>query len=112
MVLERWKLNNSIYAVGIDGTGEHTVISDGYHNSRAGHGKSGDELLIYSDRSDGNTHIYSLNIAGGTPAQLTFGHYNDTLPAFSPDGSLFAYLRLPDTYSGSTSVKPYELIVK
>lgn len=106
------KSDNIIRKINIDGSNECIILDDEYNNTLAVYGRNGDEILIYSDRTDGNQHIYSLNVVDSTVTQLTSGDYNDFYPVISPDGLYLAYRRLPVTYSGITTVPYYELVIK
>ncbi len=106
-----WNIGNAIFAINSDGSGERTVMNDAYENVLAGCGTTGSSILVLSDRADGNRHVYNVDIASGIPVQVSFGDYDEFSPAYSPDYSSIAYLRLPADYSGS-GMAPYELVIK
>jgi len=110
-----WSNNDNIYAIDMDGTNERTVLDDVYINRQWNYNPSDVQgLIMGSDRSDGNMHIYKINIDGTGIEQLTEGPYLDEFPILSPDGQYLSYLRLPfDFDKGSSTLPyPYELIVK
>jgi Tol biopolymer transport system component len=107
-----WGLDGDIYAIGIDGSGEAAVTQDSYSNSLANsYPGNGQQLLMTSNREDGNYHVFSVGLSGAPIVQMTFGAFSDSAPAISRDGQYLAYRRLPEGYSG-TAPHPYELVVK
>lgn len=49
--------------------------------------------IVFSASSpDGFDHLYSVEIAGGTPFQITRGQGHDWSPRFSPDGTRIAFV--------------------
>jgi len=110
-----WTNNDNIYAIDMDGTNERTVLDDGHINMHWNYDPSdGTGLIMGSDRSDGNMHIYKINVDGTGLEQLSEGPYLDEFPILSPDGQYLSYIRLPyDFDKGSSTVPyPYELVVK
>ena len=110
-----WSENDNIYAIDMDGTNERLVIDDGFIYKQLNYDPSdGQGLIMGSDRSDGNMHIYKINVDGTGLEQLTDGPYLDEFPILSLDGQYLSYLRLPyDFDKGSSTVPyPYELVVK
>ena len=99
----------------MDGSNERTVIEDGYINKWWNYNPiDGQELIMGSDREDGNMHLFSIKVNGPGIVQLTDGLYMDENPSYSPDGEYLMYIRLPfDFDKGSaTSPYPYELVIK
>jgi Tol biopolymer transport system component len=110
-----WTENDNIYAIDMDGTNQRTVLDDEYINRWYNYDPSNVQgLIMGSDRSDGNMHIYKINVDGTGIEQLTEGPYLDEYPALSPDGEYLSYLRLPfDFDKGSSTLPyPYELVIK
>jgi len=110
-----WTDNDNIYAIDMDGTNERTVLDDAHINWGWNYNPSdGQGLIMGSNRSDGNMHIYKINVDGTGIEQLTEGPYLDEGPILSPDGQYLSYLRLPyDFDKGSSTIPyPYELVVK
>ena len=48
------------------------------------------DYIGYLDRR--RTHLYVLNVDTGKQTQLTFGDYDDSQPAWSPDGQRIAFV--------------------
>jgi Tol biopolymer transport system component len=48
-------------------------------------------IVFYSER-DGNAEIYTMNPDGSDPRRLTFNQFEDSAPAWSPDGSQIAFI--------------------
>jgi Tol biopolymer transport system component len=105
-----WGNNDNIYAIDIDGSNQRTVIDDEHVNQWFNYDPvDGQKLIMGSDRTDSNIHLYSIRVDGTDIVQLTDGPYMDTLPQYSPNGNCLSYLRRPE---GSTPPYPYELIIK
>ena len=105
-----WNDINNIYAIKIDGTNERTIIDDEYYNRGLNYIPfDGQELIMGSDRDDGNQHLFSIRSDGANIVQLTDGPYIDEQPYYSPNGQYLSYLRRPES---STPPYPYELIVE
>ena len=107
--------NDNIYAIDLNGANERTVLDDDQINIWYNYDPSNVQgLLMGSNRSDGNMHIYKINVDGTGIEQLTGGTYLDEYPNLSPDGNYLSYLRLPEDFDkGSSTVPyPYELVVK
>ena len=68
----------------------------------------GQSFLMRSNRSsDGNSHIFSVDVDGTSIVQLTTGPYNEDSAIFSPDGYNILYRRLPVDSEGAS----YELVI-
>ncbi len=52
-------------------------------------------LVFYSER-DGNAELYSMQADGSGQTRLTFNTYEDSSPAWSPDGSQIVYVSSQD----------------
>jgi len=77
----------------------------------------GKRLLFVSNRnaSASRLNLYELDLAGGTPRQITFDGGRDG--AYSPDGSRIVYVRgfapnYQDNYRGSANYDIYEVAAK
>ncbi|TFG26652.1 hypothetical protein EU528_14050 [Candidatus Thorarchaeota archaeon] len=99
--------DGDIGAIQVDGTDDRVVLNDEYSNYLVNYNPvDGNSFLMRSDRSsDGNDHIYSVDVDGTTIIQLTEGFYNDYNAMYSPDGHSLLYKRLP--VNGTS----YELII-
>ncbi|MHA2180537.1 MAG: DUF2341 domain-containing protein, partial [Promethearchaeota archaeon] len=105
-----WNDINNIYAISIDGSNERTIIDDEYYNRGLNYNPiDGQELIMGSDRDDGNHHLFSIRTDGTNIVQLTDGPYYDTHPFYSPNGKCLSYLRRPES---SSPPYPYELTMK
>jgi Tol biopolymer transport system component/C-terminal processing protease CtpA/Prc len=51
------------------------------------------KTVVYSSERDGAMNIYQYDFAGETETQITRGANFDSLPKFSPDGKLLAFIR-------------------
>ncbi|MFX1358713.1 MAG: hypothetical protein ACFE8T_00085 [Promethearchaeota archaeon] len=111
-----WHSNGSIYAINIDGSNERTVIDDVYFNRRWNYNPiDGKELIMASNRLDGNMHLFRIKTNGTGIVPLTeIGPYNDEFPIYSPDGQYLMYRRLPSDFDPNVNDQPYpyELVVK
>ncbi|MFX0012100.1 MAG: TolB family protein, partial [Candidatus Hermodarchaeota archaeon] len=111
-----WHNNDNIYAIGLDGTNEHTVIDDAYINKAWNYNPvDTQELIISSTQLDGNNHLFKINVDGTDLVPLTdTGPYNDEQPILSPNGEYVSYLRLPYDFDKESNSEPYpfELVVK
>ena len=110
-----WSYNDNIYAINMDGSNERIVIDDGNINRWWTYNPNdGQELVMGSNRSDGNMHTYRIKSDGTGITQLTDGPYMDHAPNLSPDGNYISYLRLPYDYDLGSSLytHPYDLVVK
>ncbi|MFW9822589.1 MAG: hypothetical protein ACFFE4_06625, partial [Candidatus Thorarchaeota archaeon] len=110
-----WHFNDNIYAINMDGTNERTVIADTNENRWWNYNPlDGNELIMGSDREDGNMHLFNINVNGTEIVQLTDGPYLDEYPFYSPDGEYLMYRRLPFDYHQDTNPQPwpYEMVIK
>ncbi len=114
-----WHQYDNIYAMDMDGTNERTVLDDEYINIMGQWGNynplDGQSFLMGSNRAtDGNMHVFKMNVDGTGIEQLTEGPYNDEYPILSPDGLYLSYLRLPEDFDkvGYPAPYPYELVIK
>jgi len=109
-----WAQDGNIHAMDMDGTNERPVLVDGHTNTQWNYDPTDAQgLIMGSDRSDGNMHIYTIKL-DGTIEQLTEGPYMDEYPTLSPDGNYLSYLRLPEDFvkEGYPRPYPYELVIK
>ena len=111
-----WHSNDNIYAINMDGSNERTVIDDSYAYLTWNYNPANSqELLMSSNRLDGNMHLFKINIDGSDLIQLTdTGTSQDVFPILSPNGQFLSYLRLPYDYDMQTSPQPHpsDLIIK
>ncbi len=101
--------NGNIGAIQVDGTDDRVVIDDEYSNYLVNYNPvDGQSFLMRSDcSSDGNNHIFSVDVDGTSIVQLTEGPYNDDSAMYSPDGHNILYRRLPANSNGTS----YELVI-
>lgn len=100
-------LEGNIYAINMDGSIEWTVIDDEYLNYPENYNPvDGHSLLMRSDRTDGNMHIFRINVDGTEIVQLTDGSYNDGGASYSPSAHELLYGRM------SLESEPYQLVIK
>jgi len=112
-VIYSWN-DGDLYAMDLDGSNERTVLDDEYFNHWANyHPVEAQALIMESDRTDGNRHIFKINIDSTNIIQLTDGPYNDELAMYSPNGQYLLYRRLPADFDKSlhSPPYPYELVV-
>ncbi|MFX1453891.1 MAG: hypothetical protein ACFFDB_00815 [Promethearchaeota archaeon] len=110
-----WHYNDNIYAINMDGSNERTVIDDENINKWWTHNPiDGQELIMGSDRADGNMHLFKIKTDGTGIVQLTNGLYIDEYPLYSPDAQYLMYRRLPFNFDTDNTPQPwpYELVVK
>ncbi|MHA2430286.1 MAG: hypothetical protein ACXACC_04540 [Promethearchaeota archaeon] len=111
-----WNSNGSINGINMDGSNERTVIDDVYFNRRWNYNPiDGKELIMASNRLDGNMHLFRIKTNGAGIVPLTeIGPYNDEFPIYSPDGQYLMYRRLPSDFDPNVNDQPYpyELVVK
>jgi len=110
-----WSDAGNLYAIDMNGTNERTILDDAHTNVVYGYDPSDEQgLLMGSNRSDGNMHVYKINVDGTGIEQLSEGAYLDENARLSPDGKYLSYLRLPSDFDkGSTTLPyPYELVIK
>ena len=55
-----------------------------------------DGLLAFYSERDGNAELYSMQANGSSQTRLTFNTYEDSSPAWSPDGSQIVYVSSQD----------------
>jgi hypothetical protein len=101
--------NGAIGAIQVNGTTDRVVLDDEYANSCVNYNPvDGQSFLMISNRSsDGNNHIFSIDIDGNNIVQLTEGAYNDDSAMYSPNGDNLLYRRLPVSLFGAS----YELVI-
>ena len=89
--------DGEIGAIQIDGTDDRVILEDEYGNYLVNYNPvDGHSFLMRSNRSsDGNNHIYCVDVDGTSVIQLTDGPYNDYNAMYSPDGCSLLYKRLP-----------------
>ncbi|MFX0178974.1 MAG: hypothetical protein ACFE78_02220 [Candidatus Hodarchaeota archaeon] len=111
-----WDNNDNIYAIDMDGSNERTVIDDTYINRWWNYNPiDGQELIMASNRLDGNMHLFRIKTNGTGIVPLTEeGPYNDEFPIYSPDGQYLMYRRLPSDFDPDVNDQPYpyELVIK
>ena len=101
--------DGNIGAIQVDGTDDRVVIDDEYANYLVNYNPvDGQSFLMRSNRSsDGNIHIFSVDVDGTSIVQLTAGPYNEDSAIYSPDGYKILYRRLPVDSDGAS----YELVI-
>ena len=99
--------DGDIGAIQVDGTDDRVILEDEYGNYLVNYNPvDGHSFLMRSNRgSDGNNHIYSVDVNGNSILQLTDGPYNDYNAMYSPDGCSLLHKRLP------VNETTYELII-
>ena len=110
-----WVQNDILYAIETNGTNERTILDDGNTNKVYGYDPSDAQgILLGSNRSDGNMHLFRIQEDGTVIEQLSEGPYMDEVPRLSPDGNYLSYMRLPEDFDKETATTPYpyELVVK
>ena len=99
--------DGNIGAIDMDGSNDRMVLDDEYFNHYESYNPvDGQSLIMTSDRADGNTHIFKINVDGTGIVQLTDGSYNDGRASYSPNAHELLYGRMP-LESG-----PYQLVIK
>jgi len=77
---------NDVWLAGADGGQARRLTAEGVPVARPRLSADG-TLLAWMSRRHGETEVFLIPVAGGTPRQLTFfGHANTTLLGFGPDG--------------------------
>ncbi|TFG29430.1 hypothetical protein EU528_09765 [Candidatus Thorarchaeota archaeon] len=105
-VIYDWNDGN-IHAIDMDGTNDRMVLDDEYFNRWENYNPiDGQSLLMRSDRSDGNVHIFKMNVDGTEIIQLTEGPFVDGSASYSPSAHELLYKRTP-LESG-----PSQLVIK
>ena len=88
--------DGNIGAIDIDGSNDRMVLDDEYNNHWENYNPiDGQALLMRSDRSDGNMHIFKMNVDGTGIIQLTDGSYIDDRASYSPSTHDLLYRRTP-----------------
>lgn len=98
--------NAELWRFNIDGTNPVLLIAAGA-NSWAAQGHAdyspvGNQLVMAAiSPTDNRWHLYTTDVDGGNPMQITSrtGMFVD--PTWSPDGTLITYSAFPDDYTGS-----------
>jgi hypothetical protein len=80
-----------IYKVGADSSGKHETFTDDVPNNESLRGLSWGPFLLYVSNKSGAQEIWRLNQDGHGAAQITTDGKENGSPAWSPDGTKFAY---------------------
>jgi Tol biopolymer transport system component len=91
--------NYGIYKINSDGTGL-TKIVDAYGpylfggkiNSAEQNLSLDESKLVFSSKPTGNYDVYTVNVDGTNPQQLTLDSSDDEYPIFSPDGTKIIWI--------------------
>lgn len=78
---------SAIYAMNSDGSDRRLVSGDG----AAPHFFPSGRAVAFARRVEGHSHIFTVRLDGSGLRQLTFGPYEDSDPAVSPNGRSIAF---------------------
>ena len=85
-----FNLQGHVYVVNADGSGLQLLIEDGFWADWSSDGTQ----LVFASKRDGNVEFYVADADGSNQRRLTDNRYLDYFPAWSPDGSRIAFVRL------------------
>jgi len=80
----------------------HRITLDSFNNTEPRFSPDGSSVVFISDRA-GNTDVFSINVDGGLPVNLTQSARSEDTPVFSPDGTTIAYAS-NDTHDGCWAI--------
>src|SRR5262249_36600947 len=84
------------WLVGLDGSGKRVLTEDGARNTMPRFHPDGKSVLVSSARG-GKPNLWELPLAGGAPAQLTFGEGPDVSLDVAPDGQRLLFSVSPSS---------------
>jgi Tol biopolymer transport system component len=92
-----YALSGDIYVVDADGTNVRQLTTDPSGDYNPAWSPDGSTIAYWNgdssgrDGGPGNSEIYTIPAAGGSPTRLTHDDVSNIEPAWSPDGSQLAY---------------------
>jgi Tol biopolymer transport system component len=91
----------------MDGSGVRKVTDDVYKDRSPQWSRDGQRIAFYSDRS-GNYGIWTVNLDGSQPVQMTETGRHAIYPAWSADGSRLAFLSRDVGVLSIDATKPWK----
>ena len=81
----------------------HRITLDSFNNTEPRFSPDGRSVVFISDRA-GNTDVFSIDVDGGLPINLTQSARSEDTPVFSPDGTTIAYASNAGTHDGCWAI--------